>query len=403
VSTPSFRDLRGPAETPLAAAPVKTEQSNTSIVYGDRLILKLLRRLEPGVNPDLEIGRFLTERAAFPASPPVAGFIELARPKEPPMTLGILTGYVANQGDAFTYTRDALDRYYEAVMSRPDALAADAHSSRPLLDLVHGTPPAAFMELAGAYLEVARGLGRRTAELHLALASVTDDPDFAPEPFTPFYQRSIYQSMRNQLGQVFPLLKRRLDSLPPPAREDARRVLEAQSLILDRFQAVARARIVASRIRIHGDFHLGQVLHTGKDFVILDFEGEPARPLGERRLKRSALRDVAGLLRSLQYAAYGSLQAVEREEEIPADRMASLEAGARMWTAWVSSAYLRAYLDRAGKASFLPASREGLETLLDAFLLERGVAEIGYELAHRPDWIRIPMRGLPQLLPAKTA
>ncbi|HEX7899254.1 MAG TPA: maltose alpha-D-glucosyltransferase [Planctomycetota bacterium] len=390
--TPGFRRLRGPDSQPLAAQPVKTEQSNSSIVYGDRLILKLMRRLEPGLNPDLEIGRFLMERADFKASPPVGGYLEYAKPNEPPMILGILSGFVPNQGDAWTYTRDALDRYYEAVVSRAQPLSSAP--ARPLLDLVDSAPPADFLEIAGAYLEVARSLGLRTADLHLALASAPDDKDFSPEPYTPFYQRSVYQSMRNQVGQVFPLLRKRLDSLSPPAREEARRILDLQPAILERFQAIARTKISTCRIRIHGDFHLGQVLHTGKDFVILDFEGEPARPLSERRLKRSPVRDVAGLLRSLQYAAYSALEAVEREEEIPADRLAGLEAGARLWIAWASSAYLRAYLERAGKAAFLPATRETLSILLDAFLLDRCVSEIGYELAHRPDWIRIPMRGL---------
>jgi maltose alpha-D-glucosyltransferase / alpha-amylase len=394
--TPRFRKLRGPDTQALGVTLVKTEQSNSSIIYGDRLILKLMRRLEPGVNPDLEIGRFLTERADFHSSPPVGGFLEYARPNEAPMVLGILSGFVPNQGDAWTYTRDALDRYYEAVVSRAQPLSAAP--PRRVIDLVESAPPADFLEIAGAYLEVARGLGLRTADLHLALSSAPDDADFAPEPYTPFYQRSVYQSMRNQVAHTFPLLRRRLDSLPPPARDEARRILDAQPAILERFQAVARVKINTTRIRIHGDFHLGQVLHTGKDFIILDFEGEPARPLSERRLKRSPVRDVAGMLRSLQYAAYSALQAVEREEEIPADRLAGLESGARLWIAWASSAYLRAYLERAGKAAFLPDTKENLAILLDAFLLDRCVAEVGYELAHRPDWIRIPLRGLLRLL-----
>jgi len=401
--TPEFRRLRGPDQQPLAVSPIKGEQSNTSIIYGDRLILKLLRRIEPGINPDLEIGRFLTERSGFNGAPAVGGSLEYTRNGEPPMVLGVLTAFVPNQGDAWTYTLDALGLYYEAVLSSTTPVSPDAVPRKHPLDLLESAPPPEFLEASGAFLEVARRLGHRTADLHLALASAPDDPDFAPEPFTPFYQRSVYQSMRNQIGQVFPQLKKKLDTLPEAARGPVRRALEAQPAVLERYQAVSRTRLSAARIRIHGDFHLGQILHTGKDFIILDFEGEPSRPLGERRLKRTPLRDVAGLLRSLQYAAHSALLKVEGGAVLPADRLASLETAARVWIAWASSAYLRAYLERVGKAPFIPGSRETLRVLLDAFLLDKCVYEIGYELSHRPDWLQIPVRGLLQILdPSET-
>jgi len=399
----AFRKLRGPADAPLPSAPVRGEQSNTSLVFGDRLILKLVRRVAEGPNPDLEIGRFLTERAGFAHSPPVAGSLEYQREGEESVTLGILTGYVTNEGDAWTYTLDALGRYLETLRARTAPLPEAALPRGPLTAVLALTPPPEVQELVGSYLEVARTLGHRTAELHQTLASGTDLPDFAPEPFTPFYQRSIYQSMRNQAGQVLPLLRRRLPELPPKARGDAERVLAREKDLMDRLQAVAERPVRTMRIRCHGDFHLGQVLSTGKDFVVLDFEGEPSRPLSERRIKRSPLRDVAGMLRSFHYAAYSALFDLESRGEVPAERLPALETGAVLWHTWTGSAFLRAYLQKAGASDFLPQEPEDLAFLLEAFLLDKCVYELGYELGHRPDWVRIPLKGLLHLLGGREA
>ncbi len=399
---PPCRSIRGDGDRPLPAMPVRGEQSHSSVTFGDRFIMKFLRKVEPGLNPELEIGHFLTEHARFPASPPVAGHIEYCRENEEPVILGILSGFVANQGDAWTFTLGELDRYFEAVLSRATPLLPDAVPKGPLLKLIEGTPPAGFRDMVGAYLEMARLLGRRTAELHAALASAPGIPDLAPEPFTPFYQREVYQSMRSRLNRVMPVLRKKLKDLPEPAHSDARIVLEKEGEILKRFKTVSTVKISADRIRIHGDFHLGQLLYTGKDFVFLDFEGEPERPLGERRLKRSPLRDVAGMLRSFDYAAQTALLQYQAEGQVPQDRMASLEIGARLWQAWVCSAFLRAYLDRSGAAQHLPASRETLGILLDAFVLEKGLYELGYEFNHRPDWVRIPLKGLLHILDSKS-
>ncbi|HEU5394175.1 MAG TPA: putative maltokinase, partial [Candidatus Methylomirabilis sp.] len=396
----AFRALRGPAEASLAPSLLKADQSNSSVVYGDRLILKLFRRLDEGVNPDLEIGSFLTERAAFGHIAPVAGALEYRQGQGEPMTLAILQGFVPNQGDAWSYTLDALDQYFEHVAAhRTSAPEAAGGEQPPRVLFAEPLPPLAH-ELLGSYAEVARLLGQRTGELHVALASAPDDPSFAPEAVSPHYQRALYQSMRNLTGQVFRLLRRHAKEGPDALREDARKVLEREGEALKRFRAVLERKLTVMRIRIHGDYHLGQVLYTGKDFVIIDFEGEAARSLSERRIKRSPLRDVAGMLRSFHAAAYSALFAQVRDGAGRPEDLAVLEPWARLWTHWVSSAFLGAYRAAAAPGSFLPRSDEELAALLDAYVLEKAIAQLGVALAARPDRALLPLKGILQHLEA---
>jgi maltose alpha-D-glucosyltransferase/alpha-amylase len=248
--------------------------------------------------------------------------------------------------------------------------------------------------MIGSYLESARLLGERTADLHAALASNTIDPHFAPEPFSKLYQRSIYQSMRNLTARTFQLMRSRLKHLPEKGLGLAKKVLELEEKVFDSFGSLLDSRITTTRIRVHGDFHLGQVLYTGKDFIIIDFEGEPARSLTERRLKRSALRDVAGMLRSFHYAAYHAINSrTVRPEDISA-----VEQWANFWQIWVSAVYLKTYLDLVGPADFLPRDAGELQILLNALCLEKAIYELGYELNNRPEWVNIPFLGILQLL-----
>jgi len=384
---------------PRESAPLGAEQSNSSVVYGNRFILKLFRRLDPGVNPDLEIGRFLTSRG-FGHIPPVMGALEYHINRQDPMTIAVLQGFVPNEGDAWEYTRDHLKHYFENALADPDKKRLPEIPKSAWPDLVEQPVPGFVFEIIGPYLESARLLGERTAELHRVLASDPEDPVFAPEPFSKLYQRSLYQSMRSLTGWVFPLLRRQLGDLPETALPFARVVLESERMLPSRFLSFADRKIKASRIRCHGDYHLGQVLYTGKDFVLLDFEGEPARPLSERRIKRCPLRDVAGMLRSFHYAAYVSLFAHEGEGWASTEDKASLEFWARFWKVWVSGVFLSAYLEVAAPGGFLPDSKEDLHALLEFYLLEKAIYELGYELNNRPDWVRIPLQGLNELLQA---
>ncbi|MGH7948968.1 MAG: putative maltokinase, partial [Candidatus Binataceae bacterium] len=394
-SSQRYSELRPPAET--VPRPLRAEQSNTSIVFGEKLILKLFRRLDVGINPDLEVGRFLTERASFANTPPVAGWIEYQVDRAEPRTLAIAQGYVANRGDAWEYTQRDLVRYYEraaAKITQLPPLPADG----PVNLLDSPGPDEETSHRIGAYLESARLMGERVASLHLALVSDAENPEFAPEPYSALYRRSTYQSMRNQLGQVFRQLESRMSTLAQKPRPLVQRLLAHRARISECFEAFLKHSITVPRMRCHGDLHLGQILRTGSDFVIIDFEGEPARSLADRRRKRCGLRDVAGMLRSFHYAALVTLfDEVERGALGNADVQA-LEPWARLWHIWCSWAFLRGYLKAAGESPIVPADRSELRVLLDAFQMEKAIYEVGYELNNRPDWLRIPLHGIEQIL-----
>jgi maltose alpha-D-glucosyltransferase/alpha-amylase len=252
-------------------------------------------------------------------------------------------------------------------------------------------------KIIGSYLASAQLLGQRTAELHIALASDSENPDFAPEPFSSFYQRSIYQQARNLTGQVLLLLKKRLKQLPPDTQQLAHTVLDHQEHILGRFQLVVNQKITALRTRCHGHYSLEEVLYTGKDFIIIDFEGEPGRSLSERRMKRSPLRDVAGMLQSFHSAAIEALHNEVEAGMIRAENLPLMEQWAQFWYCWVSAAFLNSYLAIASKDSFLPKTQEELQVLLDSYRLERVINQLGDELNNRPDRVQIPLRRILQL------
>jgi maltose alpha-D-glucosyltransferase/alpha-amylase len=381
----------------------KAEQSNSSIIFGDRYILKIFRRVENGVNPDLEIGRMLTERQHFANCPEVLGYLEYKQRKGEPITLAVLLRYVPNQGTGWQYTLDALSQYLERVLSMDGGMQAPPDLNTPISRMIHEEPPPLAIEAIGPYLESVRVLGRRTAEMHLALASESDDPAFSPEPFTPMYQRSTYQSMRTEASRVFQTLNKRLKTLPDDQRKLAREVLDAQTEVLSRLHAVTSIRMTGRRFRLHGDYHLGQVLYTGNDFYIIDFEGEPLRSLTDRRLKRSALRDVAGMIRSFHYAAYTSLldsgsDQAGGQSAVRSEDFGLLEMWCRYWYRWVAATFLRSYIETSGDAPFLPSTEAEFITMLRAFVLSKAVYELDYELAHRPAWMSVPMLGILDIL-----
>ena len=392
----TLRTVWGPTHPKLDAVPLKPDQSNTSIAFGDRFILKIFRKIEAGINPEVEIGTFLTERK-FAYAPPVAGHIEYRSAAGEPMQVAVLHGYVANEGDAWRYTLDSLSRFFEAALARPDQNPA-AHLNKHPLQLANEELPGPVRDLLGEFASAARLLGDRTARMHLALAAPDSPPEIVPEPFTDHYRQGLYHGMLSQVTRSLELLQTQLPSLSQAAAEDARAVLARAAEVRARLNPLRTRRIRAVRTRTHGDFHLGQVLHTGKDFVIVDFEGEAGRPLSERRLKRSPIRDVACMLRSLQYAAYAALFGGVAGITPRPEGIEALEKWACYWTAWVSGLYLKGYLAAAGDASFVPKSPEELRTLLDAHLFEKSMHEVAYELRNRPDWVRIPLRGTLALL-----
>jgi len=309
-----------------------------------------------------------------------------------------LQEFVPDIRDAWSYTLDSLRDYFEQVLVKQiDINQVELPSNALVSDLSVGIPDLA-KEIIGSYLASSELLGQRTAELHLALASDSENPDFAPEGFTSFYQRSIYQYMRNLAGRSLLLLKKRLSQLPEETQHLAQTVLNRQEQLMDRFGSILNLKITGQRTRNHGDYHLGQVLYTGKDFIIIDFEGEPARPMSERRMKRSPLRDVAGMLQSFNYAVNQALRNEVDTGMIRPESLPTMEQWAQFWYGWVASAFLNSYLLTTTDATFLPKSSQELQVLLDAYLLEKAVYELGYELNNRPDWAEIPLQRILQLL-----
>ncbi len=381
-------------------SPLGAEQSNTSIAFGQHAILKIFRKLDEGENPDFEIGRFLTERTSFTHIPPVAGALEFRSASGKVSTLGILQAYVPNEGDAWQHAQHALGRYFERMLEAGDREppAAPRLDAAALLSAGDEALTDDDYELLGGYVDPACLLGRRTAELHRALASDTEDPAFAPEGFSSLYQRSLYQSMRNDLGRTFRLLDSVVGNLPEHVRDGARRVIALEGEAMTRIRAIVGERLDARRIRTHGDYHLGQVLFTGDDFVVIDFEGEPARSLSERRIKRSPLQDVAGMLRSFGYASHSELRRFDERGQVGGDSARRLEAWRRLWEARVSALFLGEYLRGLAGSGLLPDQRERLAAMLDAYLLDKAVYELRYELNSRPDWVDIPVSGLLQIL-----
>jgi len=381
----------------------RAEQSNSSVIYGDQFILKLYRSVAPGVNPDLEVSRHLTESAKFESTPAFRGAVEYtpASGRES-YAVGMLQSYVANEGDGWGYTLDELGHFYERLYAR--ASGAEAPTAPPVresvVSLAHKETPGDARELIGPYLNSVELLGRRTAEMHAGLADGSGDAAFKPESFTQLYLRSLYQSLRNSARRSLQMLRQQRLDLPDDVAADADDLIARESELVDRLREVSRKKLKGMRTRCHGDYHLGQVLWTGRDFIIIDFEGEPARALSERRLKWTPLRDVAGMLRSFQYAAYTALRRQVEQGAIAPETESTYGQWADFWEAWVGATYLRSYLEaiRTLRPDLLPDDDEGLRALLDAWLLEKAMYEVRYELNNRPDWIRIPLRGVLEVL-----
>jgi trehalose synthase-fused probable maltokinase len=367
---------------------ITAEQSNSSIAYGDRLILKFYRRLEEGVNPDLEMCGFLTEKAHYQHTPQLLGALEYRNARGLRMTQGILQSFVPNQGDAWQYTMKSISNFYSEVnKNSAAALVAETQSGGARASI------APFLESVGL-------LARRTAELHLALVSpaAAAESDFAPELFDENFQRSFEDALLELTNRVFGQLRRAQDRLPENAKPKVERVLGSEPQIIEHFHSALSRPVRAVRTRIHGDYHLGQVLYTGADFVIIDFEGEPARPLSQRRLKRSPLQDVAGMLRSFHYAAHAPLLAATGSVNVDDSNREKLRGWAEVWAKWVSDRFLDEYLKTARGAEFLPPSREDVMALLQLHVLEKAVYELGYELNNRPHWAAIPLEGISKSL-----
>lgn len=370
---------------------LKADQSNTAIIYNDQFFFKFYRKLEKEINPDLEIVRFLSENTSFKNSPKYAGSIEFHDNEGKTIVFGLLQEKIENQGDAWNVVIDSVGRFYERVIVKAKREKLPKLVNKASITFEEA--PEVIQEFIGRgfYERVVR-LGQRTAEMHLALASDNSNPAFVPEYFTSNYQRSLYSSLRKLVKDRFKLLENSLDKLNTETRELAMKVLELEDAVLECFGEIHQTRINAIKTRIHGDYHLGQILFTGKDFIIIDFEGEPGFSFSERRLKKNPLKDVAGMMRSFHYAAYGKILLNEnyREKDLEV-----LGEWADQWQHYTSRFYFGAYMERMGMGKEL--SKEN-EILIRTYLIEKAVYELGYELNGRPDWVNIPLRGIYYLM-----
>jgi len=385
-----------PAPSDLAPDPKKIgrERDDTVLRYGDRFTLKVLRHVLEGPRPELEIGRFLTSRGSDLA-PALLGAVELRAAGVPGMTVAVVQSFVPNIGTAWEYTTQELGRYYDRVLARP---ASEAPPPPPPagspLGLIDAEPPQAIAEMMGSYRDTAAQLGRRVAELHLALAS-NQDPAFAPEPYSVLVMRSKYQGLRTLAGKVLRLLRERLSTLSTPARADAERLLSRESDVIRWFEQLLKVKIDATRTRIHGNLHLGHVLYTGKNFVMTDFDGMKEMTLAERRRKRTPLVDVTSLVRSFDFAALKVLRDPARVRE---SDFTAATPWAYHWASWVSAAYLRAYLEGVSGSPIVPSDRAHVAVLFDAFAMQRELHQLRGLLEDHSDAVGVSLLGLLRML-----
>ena len=374
---------------------LNAEQSNTSLIFENKYFLKLYRKLDDTINPDLEITRYLTEKTEYKNSPRFVGAIEYEAEKKNIIVLGMMQDLIPNQGDAWDYTKDALKRFFERVLTR--------NKEHEFEDIGSDLTPINFEDLSENMQDLLEMifperiylLGQRTAEMHKALAEHPEEKDFEHEPFSLHYQRSLFSSLQSLTRNAFQNLQKNMRNLPEDVQPEAKEVLEMKTDVLKCFKRVFDHKIPIMKIRTHGDYHLGQVLWTGKDFVIIDFEGEPARSFSERRLKRSPLRDVAGMVRSFHYAAYSILLDSEFQQQT---KEGGLDNWAETWYYLITRMFLKGYYDHVGENNFIPEDEADIEILMETFLLEKAIYELNYELNNRPDWVMIPLRGIKSIV-----
>jgi maltose alpha-D-glucosyltransferase / alpha-amylase len=379
----------------LEARLLRAEHRRAAATYGEQVLLKMYRRLGEGMSPELELNRWLSERVPDAPVTPFLGSVEYRPNRSEPITIATLHGWVRNEGTAWQWAHGELRRYYEhALASGRDVSPPERPRGATWADLAAMEPPPIARDLFVSSLAGARLLGKRTAEFHLALANAGDE-GLGMEPYSTLDQRSTYQTKRNLSGRLLRMLKLRLSRLSGKLGELARYLLAHDAALYKRFEPLLETRLTARRCRIHGHYHLGKLLYTGKDFLIVDFEGDSTRPLAERRRKRTALRDVAAMLRSFEYAAQTSLRdtAVVRETDRPA-----AEPWARLWMTWTPAAFLGAYLETARPCPIIPRDHAEIDLLLDTLILELALDDVYVAIDRRPDWAMIALRTLQDML-----
>jgi maltose alpha-D-glucosyltransferase/alpha-amylase len=382
-------------EAPLMPRYTRASHQNAAMVYGDRYVLKLYRRLAEGTTPEAEVGAFLAGRGAEVATAPLLGSLSVHTRRGEPVTVALLQAFVPHEANGWPFFIEELRRYFERVITRGREEPSVDLRPGPTFSIVGQKPPLPVSELVGVGLDSARQLGVRTAELHRALAASSDDPAFAPEPYSALDQRSVYQTMRNLTGSVLRALRSGHATMDAGSARAAEAVLQREGKLYQRFEPLLAAKLTSLRTRTHGELHLGQVLHTGKDFVIVDFDGDSRRPLTERRRKRSPLRDVSSMLGSIARAVSTVLGDESAIRE--ADRVVARPWG-ELWARWVWATYLGAYLEASSGAPYLPRESTEQRVLLETYLLESALIETARELSRPSNKLEVALRVLAGLL-----
>ncbi|MFW5753513.1 MAG: maltose alpha-D-glucosyltransferase [Marinilabiliaceae bacterium] len=385
-------------ELPLNSKVLSAEQSNASILYDNRFFFKMYISPEPGSNPELDIIKALTEHTSFRSFPTYAGALEYRSGGEK-TELALLVDFLPNEGSAWEFTQNAIERFFDRILANSEVSALFEEGKN---DIPQAIGEEKQDELFNPFfIEMIELLGQRTGEMHKALASIKKLPDFAEEPFSLLYQKSLYQSFRTLIKRTTTQMKDAMGRLDEDQKVLLDDIVKNETLLLSTIkQTLEKRKIHTSKIRIHGDYHLGQVLFTGKDFQIIDFEGEPTRSLTARSLKYCPFKDVAGMLRSFHYAIYMGLLAYNEKQPGWEEY---LKPWPEVWYKKVESAFLDGYLKATEGASFIPYEPGELDDLLSVYTIEKAVYEADYELNNRPDWLHIPLNGLKKILDNLTA
>jgi maltose alpha-D-glucosyltransferase/alpha-amylase len=373
---PTSRLSEKPIKPPEQIRPIETERPDSTARVDNDYVVRLHRKLETGIDPEIETGRFLTEVAGFANAPALLGSVELVE-GDKRSAIAVVHDFVENQGDAWTVTSAYLDRFVEEQR----LLTASEHPGES--------------EEQAPYLRYLSQIGRRVAEMHLALAGHNELADFAPEPIRPDDVRRWIEDAAARGERIFAALKERRDALKEADRPLVDRVLAQRETLHDRLHALLPPEIDGLNIRLHGDFHLGQILIVKDDIFITDFGGELHRPLDERRRKAPPARDVAALIRSIDYSATAAL---ERALKVASDEQGKLAAALADWRDRSTAAFLAAYREIMTNKRLWPVDPQDAEQMLNFFVLEKASHEIEYELAHRPDWLRVPLLGAVRIL-----
>jgi maltose alpha-D-glucosyltransferase/alpha-amylase len=375
---------------------ISSDRSYSAASYDNRFFLKLYGKVDRGINPDLEIARFLSEKVKFKHVPSFIGAIELKSERDN-VALGMMQELVENHGDGWTYILERVHNFNERILARDMTQLPPAESKGNFLDrIIYDELPDNLKELLGASAGgFTRLLGKRTGELHLALASDSEDIDFKPESFSLHYQRSLFAGLQSLVRETFSNQNRNLERLSSPLREETAEILSRKNDVLEILKRIYEKKFDAVKIRIHGHYQLGQILLTGKDIAIRDFGGDPATSYSERRLKRSPLRDVAEMIRTFHYAGHAGLL---RNNQVQQEELNKLIPFSSFWTYFVTGFFLDAYLESVKNSPLIPKNNDDLNVILQTFLLEKAIYSLKYELDKRPEWVSVPVGIIREIL-----